>query len=466
MTSKGKTNSITSVNFGKIPFGTYHAVIKGKHGDQEDGIEYEFNIVKSAQEVKDKKTVSINKDTTIKPSKNPIVLEMYNKNMEQYLKYIDFIESTLSSRLDTQIAYNKIQNIKDTYYNTQSAENYINLTEYEGNRYFKNLKNGKEDIILTALVSKYAKDYYTTSNIYDMEEEQISKDSNIFEIYLLAAANKEPVLTDLLYLKQEKNISNYNKLLVTLSLEFLGDYKNAKELYNTIELNDKEKENYESIIALAETYINKEKATIKINELIKKSPSDEYLRFAILSFFENNANDIAKQDTVQIVSGNINETITINGMQVKRYTLNNEDLSTIKFKTESQDLMVSYYYQTLLDEIKSKNISKDINIKINGKLKKGNTVKLIVNFNKNIEGEVKIALPNSLRLVQSEYNYDKYYLVKNRIDYVTFYKTKKSTKMEIPLIVTFDGKYKFENIVSQINGTYHISNSLNLDISK
>ena len=55
LTSKGKTNSITSVNFGKLPFGTYHAVIKGKYGNQQDGIEYEFNVVKSTQEVKDKK---------------------------------------------------------------------------------------------------------------------------------------------------------------------------------------------------------------------------------------------------------------------------------------------------------------------------------------------------------------------------------------------------------------------------
>ena len=54
----------------------------------------------------------------------------------------------------------------------------------------------------------------------------------------------------------------------------------------------------------------------------------------------------------------------------------------------------------------------------------------------------------------------------NQIDYVTFYKTKNCNKMEIPLIVSSDGEYKFENIVCNYNGIYHISNSLDFTITK
>ena len=277
-----KTNSITTVNFGKLPFGTYTVVIKGTHGDQKDAIEFKFNVVESTQEVKDKKTVEINKDTTIKPTKNPITLEIYNKNMKKYIKYIDFIESTLTERLDTQIAYNEVQNIKNNYYNTKNTENYINLSKYEGNSYLKNLPNGKENIVLTALINKYAKEYNSSSDYYT--QNYLSKDTNIFEYYLLAAANNQPVLLDLQYLKDEKDISNYSKLLVTLSFEFLGDYKDAKELYSTIKLTDNETAKYKSIIALIQTYIDKQNAIKTIDELIKKSPADEYLRFGILSF--------------------------------------------------------------------------------------------------------------------------------------------------------------------------------------
>ena len=295
---------------------------------------------------------------------------------------------------------------------------------------------------------------------------KILTDTNIFEAYLLAAANKEPVLTDLLYLKQEKDISNYNKLLVTLSLEFLGDYKNAKELYNNIQLAKDEEKEYKSIIALIETFINKKEAINKINELMREVPHDEYLRFAILSFIENNSVEIEKQETVKIVSENINETITINGLQVKTYVINNQDLSTIKFETNTEDINVSYYYQTLLDNIENDYISKDMNIKLNGDLQKGNTVTLAIEFNNDIEGEVRIALPNSLRLVTGEYDYNQYYLTSNQIDYVTFYKKKNCKRMDIPLIVSLDGQYKFENIVCNYDGIYHISNTIDFEVTK
>jgi len=465
LTTTGTTNKIATVNFGKLPYGTYTAIITGKHGESKDAVEYKFNIVESAQEVKAKTTTNIKNGVTIKPTKNPIVLEIYNKNMNQYIEYVDFIEKTVNKRLDTQIAYNEVQKIKDRYYNTTSSTNIINTYDY-GNRYLSNLPNGEEDIVLSALVSYYTDGYFdSVQNGYSREE--FFKD-NIFEIYLLSAANNEPVLLDLLYLKEEKDISNYNKLLVTLSLEFIGDFKNAKDLYNTIELSSDEKKEYKSITAIIETFISKESATKKINQLIENAPSDEYLRFAILSFFQNNSAEIEAESTVTITGENINETINLNGMQIKTLTINNVDLSSIKFETESKDLMVSYYYQTSLDNIESENISQDVKISIDGELKKGNTVKLIVEFEKMYEGPVRIALPNSLRLAQN-YGYNegqKYYLQKNQIDYATFFKQEECNIMEIPLMVTYEGEYKFENIVCRTYGIYHISNSLDLNISK
>lgn len=459
--TKGTTNSIETVNFAKLPYGTYTAVITGKHGEWKDAVEYKFNIIESAQEVKTKTTVNITNGVTIEPTKNPIVLEIYNKNMNQYLQYIDFIEKTVTTRLDTQIAYNEVQKIKDKYYNSTSPHNNINISEYKGT-YLKNLPNGKENIVLSALVSYY------TDGYYEINTRVFSNMNNLFESYLLAAANNEPVLIDLLHLKADENMENYNKLLLTLSLEFLGDFQNAKELYNTITLTPEETLEYKSIVAIIETFINKQSAVTKINELIQNEPANEYLRFAILSFFENNSANIEEQSEVKVTTANSSETVKLNGMQVKTLTINSSELSTIKFETNSQDLMVSYYYQTLLDNIESENIAKDIKISINGELKKENTVKLVVSLPNQFEGQVKIALPNSLRLAEN-YTYkagQRYYLQNNHIDYVTYFKQKDCTKMEIPLMVTCEGNYKFENVVCNINGTYHISNSIDLNISK
>lgn len=463
LTTTASTNTIATVNFGKLPYGTYTAVIRGKAGENQDAIEYKFSIIESAQEVKHKETVNITDGVEINPTKNPITIEIYNKELEQYIKYIDFIEKNVTTRLDTQITYNEVQKIKNQYYNTTYPINYINIYNYTKVGYLKNLPNGEKNIVLTALVSYYSKGYYQeTSYFYEMD--------NLFENYLLAAANNEPVLNDLLHLKEEKDISNYNKLLVTLALEFLGDFQNAKELYDTVEITNEEAEEYKSIIAIIETFISKKSANIRINELIENKPEDEYLRFAILSFFQNNSVDIEKESEVKIITENIEEIVELNGMQVKTLTINNEDLSSIKFETESKELMVSYYYQTLLDNIEAENISKDIKISTKGEMKKGNTVTLVVEFTNQFEGSVRIALPNSLRVsrIPSGYNYaeDKYYVQNNQIDYITLFKKKECTRMEITLDITYEGSYKLENVVCNIDGIYHISNSIDLNISK
>ena len=464
------TNSIAFANFGKLDYGTYHAKITGRYGENIDSIEYEFNVVESTQQVSTKTTENVTSNTVIKPSQNPIVLEIYNKNMSKYLSYIDFIESTTTDRLDTQIAYNKVQELKNKFYNeTNNYANDINIYSYTGdNGYIRNLKNAKENIVLTALVRYYNSQYYHNS-----EQLTLGKNENIFEYYLLESAKENPVLTDLKYLKDEKNIDNYGKLLVTLSFEFLGDYQDAKDLYNTISLNDEESKEYKSICAIIDTFIAKDKAQEKIDDLIKNSPSDEYLRFAIISFFENNSEEIGNEQNVTMKSDKLNENVTVNGMEVKTYTINNKDLKDISFETNSHDLMVSYYYQTDLANIDNNNMKKDINISIDKNVKYGNVVNLNVEFSGRYEGEVRIALPNSLRLAQDhnelidDFYYDKgYYIQSNYLEYITVYKEKKCTSMKIPLIATNEGNYKIESIVCNSDGIYHISNLLDVTIKK
>lgn len=147
----GVTNNMATVNFGKLDYGTYHAVIKGKHGDQEDAIEYPFNIIESAQEVKNKTEIKIDENAKISPTKNPICLEIYNKNMSQYLKYLDFIAKTQTTRLDTQIAYNEMIRIKNQYYQTDEPINKFDMSGYVGLIGFKNLKARRRRFIINSI---------------------------------------------------------------------------------------------------------------------------------------------------------------------------------------------------------------------------------------------------------------------------------------------------------------------------
>lgn len=462
LTTTAESNKQATVNFGKLPVGTYTINITGNTENEKDSVEYKINIIESAQEVKFKETVSITEETSIKPSKNPIVLEIYNKNMEQGLKYIDFIEKTLSNRLDTQIAYNEIIKIKNKYYNTTEQNYKIEIDEYIEDQYLKNLPASYQDLVLSALIANYTNEYY------DKPYEIYNDYYDLFEIYLVAAAFDEPVLIDLLELKEEQDISNYDKLLIVLSLEFLGDYQNAKELYRNIHLDNEEMITYKSLTAIIETFIDKDSANKKINELIQENPGDEYLRFAILSYFQNNVEEIEKESEVTIKTAKIEETIKLNGMQVQTVTISDSDFNEIEFESNDSNLMVSYYYQTLLDNIAKENIQKDINIRIDGELKKGNIVTLFIDCENEFEGNIKIVLPNSLRLAKNynnQYNEDTdYYLQNDKINYVTFFKKGECTSMEIPLLVSDEGEYKLESVVGIENELYHISNSIDLNI--
>ena len=442
LTTKAKANAIATVNFGNLKSGIYTAVIKGKYGEKEDAIEYKFEVKESTQIIKTKTTVNINENAKIKPTKNPIILEVYNKNLDQYIKYMDFIESTLTKRLDTQVAYYKVQSLKNKYYGFEVECPNIDFESYNREGKLSNLPNGSKDLFLNALVNYYAKDMYKSYIT-------LSEEDNVYEYYLNLAANNKPVLTYLKYLSEVSDANNYNKLICTLAFEFLGDYNSAREIYQSIQLDNNEKQQYASIIALIDTFINKQKAVEEINSIIENNPADEYVRFAILSFFENNPNDLTTEE-VTIKSNSINEKVTINGMEVKTYTLYMDDLSEISFETTSDKLMATYYYQTSIEYADSENIEKTTKISLDGEIKKGKTITLNIDFESFASGDVRIALPNSLRLAKNytfKNKYVDYYLKTNKIDYIVFYKKSGCTHMEIPLLVTADGNYKFESVI-------------------
>ena len=458
MKATANTNSLATVNFGKLPYGTYTAVIRGKGNGKEDGIEYKFNIVESAQEVSAKIDLDIAEKPEFTPVKMPVTLEIYNKEMKQYIKYMEFIETNVANRLDVQIASREAQKLKNQFYgeDVEIATVYADVYNQYGG--YSNLRNGSKDLVLTSLINYYAKEYAIRTMWTDNED-------NLFELYLEAAANGEPVLTDILYLKEIEDTDNYNKLLVTLSLEFLGDFKNAKELYGKINLTQDEKQEYKSLIAIIDTFINKKQAVEEINALIEERPSDEYLRFAILSFFKNNSRDFTKEETVTITSANKTETIKLKGMEIKKYTLYDADLGNIKFETDSKDLRVTYYYEGDFE-----NLNAEENIQISVKPTEGNEVNLHIKFPNDSEGYVRIALPNSLRLVKnyrdSYYSDNGYYLTENKIHYITLFKRSNCYSMDIPLIILSNGNYKFEPIVLTSGGKYYISNALDLNIGE
>ena len=181
----------------------------------------------------------------------------------------------------------------------------------------------------------------------------------------------------------------------------------------------------------------------------------------------NNAN-ISKTEKIKITGKGINETVELNGLMIKKMTLFMDELSTLKFTSNSKDFITNYYYFGKVDELD--NTKKDITISIDGKLSKGKTATLKIDTSKldAKEGIFDIILPYSLRISSiTDTNKEGMYIIKNNsLDSlrIAINKNYKSKEISIPLYIVSDGNYEMEPIVFNSAGEYHISNSLTLDI--
>ena len=113
---------------------------------------------------------------------------------------------------------------------------------------------------------------------------------------------------------------------------------------------------------------------------------------------------------------------------------------------------------------------KDVNISCDGEMKVGNTVNLNINMSDLSinDGNVIIALPNSLRLSSTFANEEGLYLSKNSTGSVnlSFNEHYKKDVISIPLYVVLDGNFEIEPIIIKYDNQYHISNNLVVDINK
>lgn len=460
----GSLGDTVTANFGKLDVGTYNVIITGTSGEDSDSLTYKIDVIETAQEVAIKKVEKLENNAKISPTKNPIIIEVYNKKVETYLNYIKHLESHFTSRLDTQIAYYKASELKNEYYDQKGEIVVPDFSSYISDAGIKNLNNAEVDLILTGLINYYASDYVNINvNQFNLG---LEKDENkVIRNFFIRASFKDSILVELNSIDYN-SLSLENKLLVGISYAFLGDYNNASKVYrliNEAEVTDTLKDLY---IVLA-SFIDKPKVEQLINTSISERPSSEYLNFAILSYFENNMVELNKKETVTIKANKINEKIVLQGLKVKRMVLYNEDLKALTFKTKSKDLLVSYYYQGKLSE--DVGYEKNLNISLDGTLAKNNTVNLNIDIANlpNRTATINVALPNSLRLSGTFDNVQGLYLNKNNNGYISLGLTDlyKSNNISIPLYVSSSGNYEVEPIIIISDNKYYISNNLIIDIN-
>ncbi len=459
--TSARVGESTNANFGKLDLGKYTIIISGEdEAGNKDKLSFEVNIVETAQEVSVKKNTELSNGITITPAKNPIIVEIYNRDTKKYLDYLDYLESNFTSRLDTKIAYYKAQEYKNKYYEdstlvaTPTFNNYLS-----DNGVLRNLENSEDDYVLTALANYYAKDYFELKqenfniDVEDSNEKYVDK-------LLVLASFKEPILLELNSIKDEA-LNSSDTLKLGLAYAFLGDYNSAKELY-------RKSHDDGSLFPILASFIDKTETSNLIDESINQDSTEEYLCFAVISFFINNEADLKKTATVEVVTQEYNEEFKISGLEVKKRTLYMNELNDLNFKTNSTDLMATYYYQGKLSELG--NFEESIPMRLEGQKKVGSTVDLVLdisNLSKDERnGVIHVALPASLKFSATFSGQNGLYLGQNNNEHfkLNLSDSYTSNEVRIPLYVSSSGNYELEPIIYRHDGNYYISNNLFFDL--
>lgn len=464
LTASALPGQSVSVNFGKLDLGQYTVTIAGQDSvGNTDKMVYTIDIIETAQEVAIKNTVELSNEIAITPAKNPIVIEFYDKETAQYIKYLDFLESNRTVRLDTLAAYYKSLEYKNKYYNEDSASAVPKFTAYMApDGRLAPLTSAEGDFILTALVNEYMPDYFDLDvanygiNIGDER-------STILGKLLVQASFKRPVLIELQALS-EMELTPDEKLIVALAFAFAGDYDSAKDIYENTDFTGCRQD----LLAILETFIDKESASKQIDTLMASTPAAEYLSFAIISFFENNEIDLNKKSTVTVDINSENDRIEIHPLEVVKKVYYSDNLAEIKIHPGSNNLMATYYYQGKITEVDD-TYNEDIGASLEGGLYVGETAYLVLDISKiaanDRNGELNIALPSNLKFSGTFTGEDGLYLVRNNNEYVKLSLSEFYTNnlIRIPLYIAAPGNYELEPIIYNDGEGFHFSNGIVFD---
>ena len=327
----------------------------------------------------------------------------------------------------------------------------------------KYLENSEGDRVLTALANYYASDYFSLkSSNYSVSLND--DETTALENLLILASFKSPVLFDLNAIDRE-SLSDEGKQLLALAYAFIGDYSSASEIYANLGENTDA-----GIRAILASFISKSDAATLIDDLITNDGTSAYLRFAIISFFENNEADLETEEKIKVKTSSGEEEIVLSGLTITKRVLYMSDLSDLEFKTRSNNLFATYYYQGRISEL-GDDYSEDLSIRLEGDTRANSTATLVIDVSnlsgESRNGELNIALPSSLKFSATFSAADGLYLSRNNNEYVKLNLSEryKPNEIRIPLYVATSGNYEIEPIVFVEHGNYHISNSAVIDLN-
>ncbi len=465
LTASAAPGQSVSANFGKLDLGTYTVTIAGQDSaGNNDKMTYTIDIVETAQEIAIKKTVAIGQESEITPTKNPIVVELYDQDTKNYLTYLNFLEENQTTRLDTIVAYYKSLEFKNKYYNENASVRVPSLDAYlTADGRLRPLDSAEGDYILTALTNFYMPDYFDLkASNYGLNLDDDT--STAIKKLLVLASFKEPVLLDLqAAAANEIDTDNEDRLLLGIAFAFIGDYNSAKSLYQDLRFTSVRKD----LLAVLSSFIDKSDTVELINSTMDSNPTSDYLPFAMISFFENNEVDLSHKSTVNVTVNSETTQVEILPLEIVKQTYYSDNLTSLKFTSKSDDVFATYYYQGGISEL-SENYDADIVAHLEN-VSVGQTGALVLDISALTDrnGVLNIALPSSLKFSATFSGENGLFLMRNNNEYVKLSLSERYTDdtIRIPLYVAAPGNYELEPVIFTSKDGHHISNSVVFDIN-
>jgi len=237
------------LNFGKIDEGHYTATVYAECGGTTDAVTSDFDVVKSAEVMKERRTVVPDEIGSISPSLFPVTLTFYDGDASHYL--LNSVISSLSwgdgtaradmlaARYAALSARSRLFGEDETDESDSIKENFKNY----GSTLVSLLTYSKEDTELTAGVLTVAPELLSSDRksdiaktLYDrvMSTEQVDEVELCSSLAALAALD-EPIL-DVLY-KTAEVAGNYSadaKLYLACAFASIGDWSAASDIYTQV----------------------------------------------------------------------------------------------------------------------------------------------------------------------------------------------------------------------------------------
>lgn len=436
-------------NFGKLDAGEYTVQISAESEGKTDSVEYTAKVVTSVQRIGLAKKYDVGSGKIV--AKGDTVVEICSAEMTKYMEYLDYLQKTLNSRLDTQIAYREATVMKNELLGENAYVPYIRWGDYTVRNtdgyIVAMLPDAKPDGMFAALAAYYSDPQsFSRGSVRDFDE---------YEKALISAAERQPVLDDLAYLAENAEDAR-EKLIVSLAYSFLGDYEGARKNY--AEAPDKETE---SLQALAATFIDRDNAAAIIDGIIEDRPQDKYVRFAVLSYLRNYICELNKEESVSIKVDGSEEVYTVKGFEVKRIELTAKQINSAVFKELSDNIDITYYYST---PPVGEDVYRDLTVSLNEEYDGAeDEYTLDIDFTR-FEGYrgfgcITVVLPGNIRMRDGQKTETGWTAI-NRTDKIVIYTSSRTPQeISIPVYKTYDGEFGFEPVVMHTDDEYHISDS-------